>query len=235
MLRMFDRMPSEIFGGTPKRMADNGAGGAGSAAGGMPAANKPGGSEGEGAGAGQQPAGTGTGSQAAGSDGMSLDQALAELERAKKMLKESNAESAGRRKRLEELEAAETQRQQAQMSEAEKALAATKRLQEQIATYEQQVAELRQASVRYEVMLKAQEMGLIDLDAAVRLMDMGALEFDEAGKPTNVEKVLKSLVTAKPYLVKQDAKSPGLGTPPQKPRTPGAGSNERPVRRVTPL
>ena len=64
------------------------------------------------------------------------------------------------------------------------------------------MAALREMTVRYEVMLKAQEMAIIDLDAAVRLMDMAALEFGEDGKPTNVEAVLKALIKAKPYLVK---------------------------------
>ncbi len=54
-------------------------------------------------------------------------------------------------------------------------------------------------------MLAAQAMQIVDLDAAVRLMDRDALEIGEDGRPTNVEAVLKALIKAKPYLVKQAA------------------------------
>jgi hypothetical protein len=195
------------------------------AAGVIPAAEKPA------MGQSQQP----SAAQPNNGDAMSLEQALVELEKAKKMLKESNSESAGRRKRLEELEAAEQARVQAQMSDAEKVTAAAKKLQDELAAKDQQVTALREMTVRYEVMLKAQEMAIIDLDAAVRLMDMGALEFGEDGKPTNVEAVLKALIKAKPYLVKQDSKSPGMGTPAGKtPRAPAPVTGQE-QRRVQPL
>lgn len=222
--------PSEML----RRNADSGAG----AAGGMPAANKPGSSEGDGASAGQQPA-SGAAGAATGGDGMSAEQALAELEKLRKQLKESNAESAGRRKRLEELEAAEQARQQAQMSDAEKAVAAQKALSDKLAQYEQQLATQRQENVRLEVMLAAQGLAIIDLDAAYRLLDVSALEFDEAtGKPTNVEKALKDLIKAKPYLVKQEQKGSGMGTPAplnQQQRKAGGTPTGTSERRVTPL
>jgi septal ring factor EnvC (AmiA/AmiB activator) len=168
-------------------------------------------------------------------DAMSLDQALAELEKARKALKETNAESAGRRKRLEELESAEQARLQAQMSDAEKATAALQKLQEEIAARDAQMAGLREQTVRYEVMLKAQEMAIIDLDAAARLMDRDALEFGADGKPTNVEAVLKALVKAKPYLVKPSSSASGMGTPPGRaPRAPAPVVGQA-QRRVQPL
>jgi hypothetical protein len=197
----------------------------------MPAAVKPG--NGASDGQGQQPAAV-VASAPAG-DAMSLDQALAELERARKALKETNAESAGRRKRLEELESAEQARLQAQMSDAEKATAALQKLKDEIAARDAQMAGLREQTVRYEVMLKAQEMAIIDLDAAARLMDMSALEFGADGKPTNVEAVLKALVKAKPYLVKPDSKTSGMGTPPGRvPRAPAPVVGQT-QRRVQPL
>lgn len=221
--------PSEML----RRKADGGAGSGGGAA--QSGTENSSSAEGNG----QQPAGaqTQTGGAPGAGDGMSIEQALAELEKARKALKDVNAESAGRRKRLDELETAELARQQAQMSEAEKAVAAQKALTDKIAQYEQQVQTLRQETVRYEVMLAAQGLAVIDLDAAYRLLDVGSLEFDEAtGKPTNVEKALKDLIKAKPYLVKQEQKGSGMGTPAQanqqrRPATP-TGTGER---RVTPL
>lgn len=226
---MFRRMGSEML----LRDADKGAGSGGAAvAGGMPAAVKPGSDGGDGGA--QQPGNSGTGA-APGVDAMSIEQALAELEKAKRMLKEANSESAGRRKRLEELEAAEQARQQAQMSDAEKAAAAAETLKQELAARDAQIASLQQAAVRYEVMLEAQKLGIIDLDAAHRLLDPQALEFGEDGKPTNVEAALKALVKEKPYLVRQEAKSSGVGTPPQKPRTPAQNQAGVGTRRVTPL
>lgn len=221
--------PSEML----RREADKGAG-----QGGMPAASGTGDGSSTGSGDAQQPSGAGAPEgNAAKSGGMSLEEAVAELERTRVALKEANKMTTAKRLRLEEFEKAELERQQAQMSDAEKAVAAQKKLQEELAARDAQIAALRQEAVRFQVQLTAQEMGLIDLDAAVRLLDADALEFDEAGKPTNVEKALKSLVAAKPYLVKPNTASPGLGTPPQRPRQPAApgGTGERSVRRVTPL
>jgi hypothetical protein len=184
------------------RMADNGAGTGGGPA--LPPANKPGGDAGDGPGVALQPGNTGTGDASSG-EVTSLESALAELAKVRRALKDVNAESAGRRKRLEELEAAESQRQQAQMSEAEKAKAAAQRLNEELAARDARLASLQEQTIRYEVMLAAQAMQIVDLDAAVRLMDRDALEIGEDGRPTNVEAVLKALIKAKPYLVKQAA------------------------------
>lgn len=191
------------------RKEDNGAGIGGGPA--LPPANKPGGDGDAGPGAASQPVSTGTDGAPAG-DAMSLEQALAELAKVRRALKDVNAESAGRRKRLEELESAETQRQQAQMSEAEKATATAKRLNDELAARDARLASLQEQTIRYEVMLAAQAMQIVDLDAAVRLMDREQLEIGEDGRPTNVEAVLKALIKAKPYLVKQAA--PAQGTAP---------------------
>ncbi len=226
--------PSEML----RRKAEAGAGSGGTPTGGGATGTPAGDQKGTGEGSGQQPAGAGPQGATGEGGGMSLEQALAELEKARKALKDVNGESAARRKRLEELETAEQARQQAQMSEAEKAVAAQKALTDKIVAYEQQVQALRQETVRYEVMLAAQGLSVIDLDAAYRLLDLGSLEFDEAtGKPTNVEKALKDLINAKPYLVKQEQKGSGMGTPApqQQQRKPGGTPTGTGERRVTPL
>jgi len=183
-------------------------------AGGMPGA-------GAAAGAGAQ----GEGEQGAGAQGskgagekqaaLTLEEALGELERARKALKDANSESAGRRKRLEELEQAETKRKEAEMTEAQKAQKAAADLQAQIAELGRQAQvrerEQQERVIRYEVMLKATGMGVVDPDAAVKLLDWSTLEFDEQGQPKNTEAVLKALMKAKPYLVKA-AQAAGAGS-----------------------
>lgn len=169
---------------------------------------------------------------------MSLEQALTELEKARKALKDTNAESAGRRKRLEELEAAEQARQTASLTETEKQAKASEALKQQAADLQKQMEilqrEHQERVIRYEVMLKASNMGIIDLDAATKLMDWQELEFGEDGTPKNIDGVLKKLIKDRPYLSKQDSKSPGMGTPAQKQRTPLAETGQA-TRRVTPL
>jgi len=54
---------------------------------------------------------------------------------------------------------------------------------------------------QYEVALAAGKLGIVDPDAAFRLLDKNQLTFDEkTGKPNNAEQVLKSLLTEKPWL-----------------------------------
>lgn len=130
---------------------------------------------------------------AQGDDGEALS-----LEEAKKLRREAQ----GLRKRLVDYEDREKAAQAAALSDSEKLQKRVKELEAQTTAAAESH---RRAMIRYEVMLQAQGLGVVDPDAAVRLMDDGALEFDEAGQPTNVEKVLKELLKAKPYLVKQAA------------------------------
>lgn len=54
---------------------------------------------------------------------------------------------------------------------------------------------------QYEVMLAAGKLGIVDPDAAFKLMEPSKLEFNKDGKPTNVEPLLRDLVKEKPWLV----------------------------------
>ena len=108
------------------------------------------------------------------------------------------AEAAENRKRLRELEAKVKADEDAKLTEQE-------RLQKRIAELERKDTEyqqtLQERTVRYEVMLMANKLGIVDPDAAFRLLDVSSLEFDDDGKPNNIEKVLKKLVSDKPYLI----------------------------------
>lgn len=112
-------------------------------------------------------------------------------------------EAQGLRKRLSDLEKAEADRKQAALTEAE-------RVQQAAQTAQQELAELRrehQASVlRYEVMLLASKLNVVDPDAAVRLLGLEAMETAEDGAMDTaaVEVALKALLKAKPYLVKAE-------------------------------
>jgi small-conductance mechanosensitive channel len=108
------------------------------------------------------------------------------------------AEAAEYRKRLRELEGRVKAEEEAKMTEQE-------RLQKRLAELERKEAEYQQVlqarTLEYEVKLQASKLGVVDPDAAYRLLDVKQIEFDDDGKPTNIEKALKDLVAKKPYLV----------------------------------
>lgn len=108
------------------------------------------------------------------------------------------AEAADYRKRLRELEGKVKAEEEAKLTEQEK-------LQKRLAELERKEAEYQQIlqarTLEYEVKLQASRLGVVDPEAAYRLLDVKQIEFDDDGKPTNLEKVLKELVAQKPYLV----------------------------------
>lgn len=58
-------------------------------------------------------------------------------------------------------------------------------------------------SLDYEAVVLANKLGIVDPDAAVRLLDTGDIEWNEAGKPTNLQSLMESLLEKKPYLKAQ--------------------------------
>jgi hypothetical protein len=104
--------------------------------------------------------------------------------------------------------------QQAQMSEQEK-------LAKRLAELEQENQALRKQgqehTLKYEIMLLASRLGIVDPEAAYRLLDLSRIEFGQDGRPTNLEQGLKDLIKAKPYLVHQA--HAGSPTNPSRPHT----------------
>jgi len=90
------------------------------------------------------------------------------------------------------------EKEDAEKSELQKALdkaAALEREKEAI------LASHKTKTLQYDVAMKAAKLGIVDPDAAFKLMDQGQIQFDEAGNPANTEVLLQSLVKLKPYLV----------------------------------
>jgi hypothetical protein len=117
------------------------------------------------------------------------------LDEARKLRREAQ----GLRKRLADFETAEAKKHEAELSEAEKQTKRATELEAQLAATQ---AAQKEQIVRYEVMLRAASKNVVDPEAAVKLMDLSSLEFDEAGKPINIDKALDALLKQKPYLVK---------------------------------
>lgn len=100
--------------------------------------------------------------------------------------------------------------QESQLSEQEK-------LQKKLAELEREreswQRERQERTLKYETMLTASRLGIVDPEAAYRLLDTAKLEFAEDGTPKNLEQALKELLKAKPYLA-QPAASAGSPTNP---------------------
>jgi hypothetical protein len=102
---------------------------------------------------------------------------------------------------------------------ANAAKTAEERLQEQLADRERELEQLRtsqrEAVVNSAIGQAASKLGVVDLDAATKLIDRSALEFDDSGSPRNVEQLVEGLVKDKPYLAAKPAASfdGGVRTP----------------------
>lgn len=119
------------------------------------------------------------------------------LEEARKLRRESQS----LRRRLAEFERVDGERKAAEMSEVERATQQAAALEQELARLR---AERRAQMVRYEVMLRARALNVVDPDAAVRLLDLDGLTVDEDGAVDGetLDKALRGLLKGKPYLVK---------------------------------
>lgn len=131
-----------------------------------------------------------------------------EVEELRAALKRANAESAERRKRLEQLEADEKKRNDAQLTEVEKA---TKRADAAEARLAEQAKAMRERSIRHAVEIEASRAGFIAPDDAAVLADLSGVQYDETtGQVSGVDAAVKALAKAKPHLVKQSAPAPNI-------------------------
>jgi hypothetical protein len=87
----------------------------------------------------------------------------------------------------------------------------------------------RSLEVRLEVERFARRAGIVDEDAAFRLLDTGRVEYDATGKPTNVETLVRELAEARPWLVEGRA-----GSPMNPPRDDFRTLTVEAIRRMTP-
>lgn len=134
-----------------------------------------------------------------------IEAVTAELETVRKALKQANAESAQRRKRLEELEAEENKRKDAEKTELQKALDKAAALEAQLA---KQAETVKQSTIQHAVEITAAKLGFADPGDALSLLDKSAVKLGEDGKVEGVEDALKDLLKRKPYLAKAGPQQP---------------------------
>lgn len=140
-----------------------------------------------------------------------LVEKLRPFEKEADRLKKANAALEAKVSEFERSKLSDTERLQAERDAALKtATEAQKRAQER--------------AVRADVVIAATKLNIVDPDAAYRLLDAGAIEFDDAGDPKNIAALLTDLVKAKPYLIAQTATA-SSGNP----MNPSRGNGEPPA------
>lgn len=144
----------------------------------------------------------------------------AELEKVRKALREANKEAADRRKKLDAFEAAEKERQAAQMTELEKAqaeIAEAKRLAaeaEEARTAAE--AKAQERLLKAAVIAEASKQGFNDPADAWLLVDRSKIEAGEDDSFKGLDKAIEAVLKAKPYLAKAEDR-PRIGTPRSQP------------------
>lgn len=107
-------------------------------------------------------------------------------------------EAADYRTKLRTAEAELEKRKAAELSETDRA---KKEAADATAKLTDLEARLRASTVRAEIAVLGAGLKLVDADAAYRLLDQGAIQFDEDGQPANLKPLLQTLIKDKPYLV----------------------------------
>lgn len=124
----------------------------------------------------------------------SAEDLAAELARAREALKAANNEAAQRRRKLDEYEAAEQKRREAELSETEKL---TKRLQDAETARQQAITTANDRLIRAAFIAEAATAGVEFPADAFALADRSNVTVDESGNVSGVTEAVKALVDAK--------------------------------------
>ena len=90
----------------------------------------------------------------------------------------------------------------AQLTDTERQANRLKELEAEATAFKLQRQEL---SLQMQIERQARKMGILDEDAAVKLLDRSMITFDDDGKPAGVEAALQQLTQQRPYMVNQAA------------------------------
>jgi len=121
-------------------------------------------------------------------------------ERAMKTIRTLREEAKAAVKQIKEVETLRARVKEiddAKLSEQERL---TKRAEEAETKLTQAQKQTQDRINRYEVQLQASRLGIVDPDAAVKLLDWDTLEYAQDGTPKDVDAALKALLADRPYL-----------------------------------
>lgn len=163
----------------------------------------------------------------------SSDDTQRQLDELRAALKKANAEAASHRHKANELDRLKAETEAAKLSETEKL---QKKLAELQSQHDNVTRQSQERIINYEVRLQAATMGIVDPDAAAKLLDWSAIEYNDDGSPTNIDDLLKKLAKAKPYLVGKPAAptSGGATNPPRSQSSAPPPLSREAISRMTP-
>lgn len=142
----------------------------------------------------------------------------AELARARSEAAKYRTELRDAQKERDELRKAQQERDDAEKSELQKANDQVSRLEADLAA---STGRTQDAYLEVAVVNAAVKQGIVDPEAAYRLLDRKAVEWD-GDRPTNIDALLTALVEAKPYLKGQ----PRTGGPGPSATAPATGGKK---------
>lgn len=158
---------------------------------------------------------------AGGAGAPTIEQLQEELAKSNSALKEANVESMKRRKRLDELERAEQERQQAQLSESERLVKERDALKSKLETAQSETAQLK---TRHAVEIAAMAANFSKPAHYVHALIAAAglkVELGEDGSVIGIDEAIKKLQADMPELFRQPTE-PAQPTPPKGKGTPPA-------------
>lgn len=153
-----------------------------------------------------------------------LNKRLARERKKSEELAQKYADYEELKKRLAQFEAEAEQKRLAELSEAERLKEQLQALQQERDNIARQLEEEAKARKQQAVLTafteQASKHGIFYVEAARKLADLSAVEFDENGQPVGVEELIKELVKENPFLLGER----------KEPRTIGdsVAPNERP-------
>jgi len=124
-------------------------------------------------------------------------------------LREFEKQAKEQARRLADYEKREREAEEAAMSERDRLAAQLKRAEAEL-KFAQESA--RDTQNHHEVERLATRLNIVDPEAAVKLLDWGSLDYDDDGRPQDVEKALKTLIHDKPYLLKDAGRTSNTST-----------------------
>lgn len=149
-------------------------------------------------------------------DGDLPEAVKAQLKAARKSARDASAAARAAEQRAAAAEAALKDKNDAELSELERAQA---RAAEAEAAAEAAQASAKETALRYEVQVQANKLNLHDADTAYRLIDAADVTWGDDNRPTNVEALMKALVKERPFLARSKAEGGVDPTP---------GGNDKP-------
>ena len=175
------------------------------------AEDPPAGSGGEGDNSGDNSPDNRDNSGGSGDDDKLPDAVREVLRKERQAAAEAKREAAAARKERDALKAEKDQRDQADLTETQRAAAERDRYKEQAETLSEKYARLQ---LEREIERTAGKLGFADVEDATAYLTLHAseIERDDDGAPTNIEKLLKALLERKPHL-KSGGDGKGGGIP----------------------